>query len=357
MLLSCSDNSGDEPSVNPEDGVSLELEAVGLASVTDESRTIINGDGKWKATNNDVITLVAWGSTYTDGNYNNWSRYRCEISGTDTMWNWNEGLSGDYKIRINNVAATILGYYPNVGTKGMFHYSTLNKAPCLTTTLYTTYTSLGTDAAANGTTIDYMYVEPVAGVTNKNRTVKVKLNHSLAMLKIVIARDTSYHGTGYITNVVFGDTLKKANYFKEGVWDLNLQTGTYQEAASGSKSVPYLEWSDYETWSYYYGTEYHHIFNYTSSTDPVEDGRVVLRTMIAPLASVPKNTFTLRMMIDTKPIVLTNCIPDRPEGYKAGYCYTYYVRYTAKALIISNDVKVERWLTGDTGVGSELVAR
>lgn len=359
MLVSCNNSEEGAPKDDVA-GVALDLENVGLASVSDSespSRVIINGDGNWKATNGDVITLVAYGSTYTDGNYNNWSRYRCEISGTDTAWNWNENLSGDFKIRINNVAATILGYYPNIGTKGMFHYSSLNNAPCISTTLHTKYTDVGADAAAHSTMIDYMYVQPKTGITNKQHRVSVKLNHAMAMLKLVIARDTSYNGTGYITNVIFGDTLKTTNYFKTGVWDLNLLTGQFQDAASGSSKVPYLEWSDYTTWGYYEGTVYHHIFNYKSSTDPAEDGRVVLRTMIAPIASIPKNLYTMKMMIDTKPIVLRNCIPDRPEGYKAGYCYTYYVRFTAKALIINNDVKVERWQSGDTGVASgELIA-
>ena len=115
------------------------------------------------------------------------------------------GWESDEPIMLSGTSAVLYGYFPYSNS-----ISDITRIPV--------------ESSLNGT--DYMYFEPVTGVSMSNRIVTLALKHALARVSVIFIKDGSYPGEGLISSIsLSGEAIAEKGY-------MNASDGSISASAS-----------------------------------------------------------------------------------------------------------------------------
>lgn len=185
-----------------------------------------------EATSMQTVAVYADGADYTVAKANNYAVYTYGSN----QW----GNSGTDKIYLTNAEATIYGYYPTT-TK----YDADSNIPVTLVEGNDATAIIAVDNATSGSTaiasaaseVDCMWATKVVKVSNASgkSSVKLEMNHALAMVSFQVYKATIYQGAGSFTKFVVENTagsnvLSKGTNPKMKITDGTLTPGAAQNA-------------------------------------------------------------------------------------------------------------------------------
>lgn len=134
-------------------------------------------------------------------------------------------------ITLTNIAGTVRAYYPYSTDNGVYtpgHDDLPNNGTAIKMHVASTQgTGIAGGAADDPAQIDYMWADPVTGVSSSLPDVRLRMNHALAMVSFQFKNSTEvpYPGVGKISSIkIYNNTGKKA--LQAGAATMNINDGT-----------------------------------------------------------------------------------------------------------------------------------
>ena len=134
-------------------------------------------------------------------------------------------------ITLTNIAGTVRAYYPYSTDNGVYtpgHDDLPNNGTAIKMHVASTQgTGIAGGAADDPAQIDYMWADPVTGISSSLPDVRLRMNHALAMVSFQFKNSTEvpYPGVGKISSIkIYNNTGKKV--LQAGAATMNINDGT-----------------------------------------------------------------------------------------------------------------------------------
>ena len=201
-LLAAGASSCDDSEMMPGQGQSTGQEGQCLSVTTHigETSRSVTGKPVDAFASGDEIGLFVSSGNVNDA-YNGVAANKNVKSTFTTVW------SQEPKVYLSNAQATIYAYYP-----------------------YSAGTDDGTAVPVDHTSqTDYMYATKVTGISNRQATAALTMNHALSLVQFNLKKQ-NYTGPGQLTAIKIANKAGGSALISQGT--LNIQTGTIAKGAS-----------------------------------------------------------------------------------------------------------------------------